>query len=147
VARYVSTADALEHVAGYTVVHDVSERAFQLERGGQWDKGKSCDTFGPIGPWLVTPDELPDVQNLLLWLDVNGARRQRGCTADMIFRVAELISYISQFMTLEPGDIVATGTPAGVGMGRTPPEYLKAGDVVTLGVTGLGQQRQVVVGE
>jgi 2-keto-4-pentenoate hydratase/2-oxohepta-3-ene-1,7-dioic acid hydratase in catechol pathway len=144
-ACYVSRSDAPKYVAGYTVVHDVSERAFQFERGGQWDKGKGCDTFGPVGPWLVTPDEVPDVQNLDLWLDVNGVRKQHGTTANMIFPVAELISYISQFMTLEPGDVITTGTPSGVGMGRNPPEYFKAGDVVSIGVTGLGAQQQNVV--
>jgi 2,4-didehydro-3-deoxy-L-rhamnonate hydrolase len=143
-AQYVPEARALDHVAGYCVVNDVSERNFQLERGGQWDRGKGCDTFGPIGPWLVTRDEVPDPQGLDLWLDVNGEPMQRGTTRTMIFGVAHLVSYVSQFMTLLPGDIIATGTPPGVGMGRKPPRYLKPGDVVTLGITGLGEQRQRV---
>jgi 2-keto-4-pentenoate hydratase/2-oxohepta-3-ene-1,7-dioic acid hydratase in catechol pathway len=143
-AQYVPEARALDHVAGYCVVNDVSERNFQLERGGQWDRGKGCDTFGPIGPWLVTRDEVPDPQALDLWLDVNGEPMQRGSTRTMIFGVAHLVSYVSRFMTLLPGDIIATGTPPGVGMGRKPPRYLKPGDVVTLGVAGLGEQRQRV---
>ncbi len=143
-AQYVPEASALDHVAGYCVVNDVSERNFQLERGGQWDRGKGCDTFGPIGPWLVTRDEVPDPQNLDLWLDVNGEPMQRGNTRTMIFSVAHLVSYVSHFMTLLPGDVIATGTPPGVGMGRKPPRYLKPGDVVTLGITGLGEQRQRV---
>ena len=143
-AQYVPEAKALDHVAGYCVVNDVSERNFQLERGGQWDRGKGCDTFGPIGPWLVTRDEVPDPQDLELWLDVNGEPMQRGSTRTMIFGVAHLVSYVSQFMTLLPGDIIATGTPPGVGMGRKPPRYLKPGDVVTLGIAGLGEQRQRV---
>jgi 2,4-didehydro-3-deoxy-L-rhamnonate hydrolase len=143
-AQYVSEARALDHVAGYCVVNDVSERNYQIERGGQWDRGKGCDTFGPLGPWLVTRDEVPDPQNLDLWLDVNGEPMQRGNTRTMIFGVAHLVSYVSHFMTLLPGDVIATGTPPGVGMGRKPPQYLKPGDVVTLGVTGLGEQRQRV---
>lgn len=143
-AQYVPEARALDHVAGYCVVNDVSERNFQIERGGQWDRGKGCDTFGPIGPWLVTRDEVPDPQDLELWLDVNGEPMQRGNTRTMIFGVAHLVSYVSQFMTLLPGDIIATGTPPGVGMGRKPPRYLKPGDVVTLGIAGLGEQRQRV---
>jgi ureidoglycolate lyase/2,4-diketo-3-deoxy-L-fuconate hydrolase len=140
-AKYVSVAHALEHVAGYCVINDVSERAFQKERGGQWDKGKGCDTFGPLGPWLVTADEVPDPQQLTLWLDVDGKRCQDGSTRNMIFSVAEIVSYLSQFFTLHPGDVIATGTPAGVGMGRKPePVYLKAGQVVKLGVAGLGEQ-------
>ncbi len=144
-AQYVDKADALRHVAGYCVVDDISERNFQLERGSQWDKGKGCDTFGPIGPYLVTTDEITDPQNLELWLNVNGEKRQRGNTKTMVFGVAHLVSYISQFMTLMPGDIITTGTPPGVGMGMKPQEYLKAGDVVTLGIHGLGEQRQRVV--
>ena len=144
-ARYVSEADALKHVAGYALIHDVSERAFQIERGGTWDKGKGCDTFGPIGPWLVTADEVGDPQNLTMWLDVNGERKQTGTTATMVFTVAHIVSYVSRFMTLEPGDVITTGTPPGVGMGMKPPQYLKAGDVVTLGIDKLGSQRQDVV--
>ncbi|MBD8891964.1 fumarylacetoacetate hydrolase family protein [Roseibium litorale] len=145
-AKYVSETDALSHVAGYCVINDVSERAFQSERGGQWTKGKSHDTFGPTGPWLVTRDEVPDPQNLRLWLEVDGVRRQDGSTATMIFGVAHLVSYISQFMTLEPGDIIATGTPPGVGMGIKPePVFLKAGQVITLGIDGLGTQSQTTV--
>ena len=143
-ARHVDREQALAHVAGYCVVNDVSERSYQLERGGTWDKGKGCDTFGPIGPWLVTADEMPDPQALDLWLDVNGERRQRGSTATMIFGVAELVSYVSRFMTLLPGDVICTGTPPGVGMGMKPPQFLKAGDVMTLGISGLGEQRQTV---
>jgi 2-keto-4-pentenoate hydratase/2-oxohepta-3-ene-1,7-dioic acid hydratase in catechol pathway len=143
-AQYVPEDKALDHVAGYCVVNDVSERNFQLERGGQWDRGKGCDTFGPIGPWLVTRDEVPDPQNLDLWLDVNGEPMQRGNTRTMIFGVAHLVSYVSHFMTLLPGDVIATGTPPGVGMGRKPPRYLKPGDLVTLGISGLGEQRQRV---
>ena len=145
VLRYAPMADAVAGIAGYTVVHDVSERAFQLERGGQWDKGKGCDTFGPIGPWLVTADEVPDPQALQLWLDVNGVRKQTGKTSLMIFPVAEIVSHVSHFMTLEPGDIIATGTPPGVGMGFNPPQWLKPGDVVRLGITGLGEQQQLVL--
>ena len=146
VARRVGEAEALGCVAGYCVVNDVSERAWQMERGGTWDKGKGFDSFGPVGPWLVTADEVPDPQALAMWLDVNGAPRQRGHTSTMIFGVARLVSYLSQCMTLLPGDLIATGTPPGVGMGRKPPEYLRAGDVVTLGIEGLGAQRQVVRG-
>ncbi len=145
-ARYVAKKDALAHVAGYVVVNDVSEREYQLERGPQWDKGKGCDTFGPIGPWLVTPDEVENVQRLAMWLDVNGQRMQTGNTRTMIFDVAKLVSYVSHFMTLLPGDVITTGTPPGVGMGMKPPRYLKKGDVVTLGIQGLGEQRQEVVG-
>ena len=144
-ARHVSEKDALSHVAGYCVVNDVSERAFQIERGGTWDKGKGCDTFGPIGPWLVTRDEIANPQRLDLWLDLNGHRMQNGNTRTMIFSVAKVVSYVSQFMTLMPGDVITTGTPPGVGMGMKPPVFLKKGDVLTLGVQGLGTQRQVVV--
>lgn len=144
-ARNVSKAQALEHVAGYCVVNDVSEREFQLERGGTWDKGKGCDTFCPVGPWLVTRDEVPDAQKLGMWLDVNGERMQKGSTATMVFDVATVVSYVSRFMTLEPGDLIATGTPPGVGMGFKPPRYLKAGDVMRLGIEGLGEQSQTVV--
>jgi len=144
-AKYVSEADALNHIAGYCVCNDVSERNFQLERLGQWTKGKSHDTFGPLGPWLVTRDEIPDVQKLSLWLDVNGERRQTGSTSTMIFTMAKCISYVSQFMTLLPGDIVTTGTPPGVGTGMKPPKFLNVGDVVTLGIEGLGEQRQQIV--
>jgi 2-keto-4-pentenoate hydratase/2-oxohepta-3-ene-1,7-dioic acid hydratase in catechol pathway len=145
-ASYVSEKDALAHVAGYCVVNDVSERAYQLERGGgQWTKGKGCPTFGPIGPWLVTADEVPNPQKLSMWLDVNGERMQSGSTATMIFGVARLVSEISQFMILEPGDVITTGTPPGVGSGKKPPRYLKAGDTISLGVDGLGQQAQRVV--
>jgi 2,4-didehydro-3-deoxy-L-rhamnonate hydrolase len=144
--RYVSEADALSHVAGYCVVNDVSEREYQVDRGGsQWDKGKGCDTFGPIGPWMVTRDEIADIQNLGMWLDVNGKRFQTGNTKTMIFGAAFLVSYVSRFMTLYPGDLITTGTPPGVGMGIKPnPVYLKPGDVMTLGIDGLGTQRQVV---
>jgi len=144
-ARHVSQKDALAHLAGYCVVNDVSERAFQIERGGTWDKGKGCDTFGPIGPWLVTRDEIANPQRLDLWLDLNGRRMQTGNTRTMIFSVAKVISYVSQFMTLMPGDVITTGTPPGVGMGMKPPVFLKKGDVLTLGVQGLGTQRQQVV--
>ena len=144
-ASYVTKDNALAHVAGYVVVNDVSEREYQIERGGTWDKGKGCDTFGPIGPWLVAADEVGDVQNLSMWLDVNGERKQTGTTATMIFDVATLVSYISEFMTLEPGDVITTGTPPGVGLGMKPPVYLKAGDEVTLGIEGLGEQRQRVI--
>ena len=146
-ARHVSQAAALDHVAGYCTVNDVSERAYQAERGGQWVKGKSYDSFGPIGPWLVTADEVPDPQNLSLWLEVNGTRHQDGTTADMIFPVARLVSYISQFMTLQPGDVISTGTPAGVGLGLRPQLFLREGDVVRLGVAGLGEQRQIVIAD
>ncbi|SEL09514.1 fumarylacetoacetate hydrolase family protein [Pacificibacter marinus] len=144
-AKYVDEADALSHVAGYALVNDVSERRFQSERGGQWIKGKSHDTFGPVGPWMVTKDEFDDIQNIDLWLDVDGDRRQTGNTKTMIFGVAHLVHYISQFMTLEAGDIIATGTPPGVGLGMKPPTFLRAGQVVTLGASGLGEQRQLMV--
>ncbi|MDK3021650.1 fumarylacetoacetate hydrolase family protein [Cupriavidus taiwanensis] len=144
-ARNVSREQALEHVAGYCVVNDVSEREFQIERGGTWDKGKGCDTFCPAGPWLVTRDEVPDAQALGLWLEVNGERVQQGSTATMVFDVATLVSYVSRFMTLLPGDLIATGTPPGVGMGCKPPRFLKAGDTMRLGVEGLGEQMQRVV--
>ena len=145
-ARHVSQKDALSHVAGYCTMNDVSEREFQIERGGTWDKGKGCDTFGPVGPWLVTRDEVPNPQKLGMWLDVNGERRQTGNTKTMIFSVAKLVSYVSQFMTLEPGDFITTGTPPGVGLGVKPnPVFLKKGDVVTLGIDGLGEQRQEMV--
>jgi 2,4-didehydro-3-deoxy-L-rhamnonate hydrolase len=144
-ARYVTKKEALSHVAGYCVVNDVSEREYQLERGGQWDRGKGCDTFGPVGPWLVTADEVGNPQKLDLWLDLNGARMQTGNTRTMIFDCATLVAYTSQFMTLNPGDIITTGTPPGVGSGMKPPVFLKAGDVMTLGIQGLGQQTQRVV--
>ncbi len=144
-ARYVSEANALDHVAGYCVINDVSERAFQIERGGQWVKGKSADTFGPIGPWLVTRDEVPDPQNLSMWLEVDGHRFQNGSTRTMVFGVAHLVSYISQFMSLQPGDIISTGTPPGVGLGQKPPVYLRAGQFMRLSIEGLGEQRQKVV--
>jgi len=144
-ARYVTEADALKHVAGYCVVNDVSEREYQLERGSQWDKGKGCDTFGPTGPWMVTADEVGDVQNLGMWLDVNGKRFQTGNTKTMIFSVAQIVSHLSRFMTLNPGDLITTGTPPGVGMGIKPaPVYLKPGDVMELGIEKLGQQKQTV---
>ena len=146
-AKYVSQADALDHVAGYTVTNDVSERGFQLEGSGQWTKGKSCDNFGQIGPWLVTPDEVADPQNLAMWLRVNDTTMQDGSTATMVYGVAFLIHYLSQFMTLHPGDIISTGTPPGVGMGQVPPRYLRAGDVIELGIEGLGQQRQTVIAD
>ena len=146
-AKYVSKADALSHVAGYCVVNDLSERAFQLESTGQWTKGKSADTFGPIGPWLVTADEVPDPQNLDLWLEVDGHRYQNGSTKTMVFGVAHLISYISQFMSLRTGDIISTGTPPGVGNGQKPPVFLRAGNHIKLGVSGLGQQEQKVVAD
>ena len=144
-AQYVEESKALSHVAGYLICNDVSEREYQTERGGQWDKGKGCDTFGPLGPWLVTRDEVPDPQNLDMWLDVNGQRQQTGNTRTMVFGVAHLVHYVSQFMTLMPGDVITTGTPPGVGMGKNPPTYLKHGDVMTLGVAGLGEQRQKCV--
>ncbi len=144
-AKYVSKDDALSHVAGYTIANDVSERSLQIERGGQWTKGKSCDSFGPLGPWLVTPDELGDVQDLALTLDHNGERVQTGSTASMVFGVAEVISYLSEMMTLHPGDVIATGTPPGVGMGFKPPRFLQAGDVMELSIEGLGKQRQRVM--
>ena len=144
-ARYVSEADAMRHVAGYCVVNDVSEREYQIERGGTWDKGKGCDTFGPVGPWLATADEIADPQALGMWLDVNGKRYQNGSTRTMVFGVAQLVSYVSRFMTLYPGDLISTGTPPGVGMGQKPtPVYLKAGDEMRLGIEGLGEQRQRV---
>ena len=143
-AKYVSEAEALDYVARYCTVHDVSERAFQTERHGQWTKGKSCDTFGPIGPWLVTKDEVPDPQNLPVWLNVNGETMQNGSTKTMVYGVAYLVSYLSQFMSLHPGDIISTGTPPGVGMGMMPPRYLRPGDVVELGIKGLGAQKQYV---
>ncbi|GAA0315155.1 fumarylacetoacetate hydrolase family protein [Sphingomonas oligophenolica] len=144
-ASYVTEAEALDHVAGYCTINDLSERDFQLNRGGTWDKGKGCDTFGPVGPWMVTGDEVGDPQKLGMWLEVNGKRVQNGNTATMVFGVAKLVSYVSEFMTLEPGDIISTGTPPGVGMGQKPePWYLKAGDVVTLGIEKLGEQRQQV---
>ena len=145
-ASYVEQAQALDHIAGYVLINDVSERAFQTERGGTWDKGKGCDTFGPVGPWVVTADEVGDPQDLDMWLDLNGKRMQTGNTRTMIFGVAEIVSYVSQFMTLEPGDLITTGTPPGVGLGQKPePFYLKPGDVMTLGIEKLGQQRQTVV--
>lgn len=144
-AKYVREAEAMQHVAGYCLVNDVSERAFQMERQGQWTKGKSADTFGPIGPWLVTRDEVPDPQKLTLWLDVNGVRCQSGSTATMVFGVARLVSYLSQFMSLQSGDIISTGTPPGVGLGMKPPVFLKVGDALALGIGGLGEQRQQVV--
>jgi len=144
-ARYVSEADALRHVAGYCVVNDVSEREYQLERGGTWDKGKGCDTFGPVGPWLVTADEVGDVQNLAMWLEVNGHRYQKGSTKTMIFGAAQIVSYLSRFMTLNPGDLITTGTPPGVGMGVKPnPVFLKPGDVMRLSIEKLGEQQQTV---
>jgi len=141
---YVPEDRALDHIAGYCVINDVSERNFQIERGGQWDKGKGCDTFGPIGPWLVTRDEAGDVGNLKMWLDVNGRRYQNGSTRTMIFKPAFLVHYVSQFMSLQPGDVISTGTPPGVGLGQKPPLYLNAGDTMELGIEGLGIQRQVV---
>ncbi|HEU0200166.1 MAG TPA: fumarylacetoacetate hydrolase family protein [Burkholderiaceae bacterium] len=144
-ARYVAEAEALDYVAGYCIANDVSERAYQLERGGQWDKGKGCDTFGPLGPWLVTRDEIPDAQNLAMWLDVDGKRYQNGSTRTMIFNVPTLVSYISHFMSLQPGDVISTGTPPGVGFGQKPPVYLRAGQIMTLGIAGLGEQRQRTV--
>ena len=144
-AKYVSENEALSHVAGYCVINDVSERAFQLEGTGQWVKGKSADTFGPIGPWLVTVDEVPDPQTLDLWLKVDDHRFQNGSTSTMVFGVAQLVSYLSNYMSLQPGDIISTGTPPGVGLGQKPPRYLKAGECMTLGITGLGEQRQMAV--
>ena len=149
-AKYVSQKDALSYVAGYCLINDVSEREFQIERNGTWDKGKGCDTFGPIGPWLVTRDEVPNPQKLEMWLDVNGVRRQSGSTKTMIFSVAKLVSYVSQFMSLQPGDVITTGTPPGVGMGvkkdgQPAPVFLKKGDVMTSGIAGLGEARQEVV--
>jgi 2-keto-4-pentenoate hydratase/2-oxohepta-3-ene-1,7-dioic acid hydratase in catechol pathway len=144
-AKYVTRERAMDHVAGYCIVNDVSERAYQLERGGQWDKGKGCDTFAPIGPWLVTRDEIPNPQNLDLWLEVDGRRFQKGNTRTMIFSVAHLVSYISQFMTLQSGDVISTGTPPGVGLGQKPPQYLRAGQTMRLGIAGLGIQQQRTV--
>ena len=145
-ASYVDKKDALRYVAGYCICNDVSEREFQLKRSGsQWSKGKGCDTFGPLGPWMVTADEIKDVQNLDMWLDVNGVRRQTGNTKTMIFSIAELVSDVSQYMTLLPGDVITTGTPPGVGLGMKPPKFLTAGDVMTVGIQGLGQQQQKVV--
>ena len=144
-AKYVSEEDALSHVAGYCVINDVSEREFQIERGGQWDKGKGCDTFGPMGPWLVTADEISDPQDLHMWLEVDGKRFQDGSTRTMIFGVAHLVSYISQFMSLQPGDVISTGTPPGVGLGQKPPLYLTPGQTMRLGIQGLGEQRQTTV--
>lgn len=146
-AKYVSEADALAHVAGYAVANDVSERAFQTERAGQWTKGKSCDNFGQLGPWLVTRDEVADPQNLSMWLTVNGQTMQNGSTRTMVYGVAHIVSYLSQFMTLHPGDVISTGTPPGVGMGMKPQRFLKAGEVVELGIEGLGQQRQTVIAD
>ena len=146
-AKYVAPDAALAHVAGYAVTNDVSERAFQTERAGQWTKGKSCDNFGQIGPWLVTRDEVTDPQDLAMWLTVNGQTMQKGSTRTMVYGVAHLVSYLSQFMTLHPGDVISTGTPPGVGMGMKPPRYLRAGDVVELGIEGLGAQRQEVVAD
>ncbi len=146
-AKYVSEADALDYVAGYCVSHDVSERAFQTERQGQWTKGKSCDTFGPIGPWLVTKDEVADPQNLGMWLKVNGETMQNGSSKTMVYGVANVVSYLSQFMSLHPGDVISTGTPPGVGLGMKPQRFLKAGDVVELGIEGLGTQKQTFVAD
>ncbi len=146
-AKYVTEAEALDYVAGYCVTNDVSERAFQTERSGQWTKGKSCDTFGPMGPWLVTKDEVPDPQNLAMWLKVNGESQQDGSSKTMVYGVAFLVSYLSQFMSLHPGDVISTGTPPGVGMGLKPPRYLKDGDVVELGIEGLGTQKQTFVAD
>jgi 2,4-diketo-3-deoxy-L-fuconate hydrolase len=143
--RYIDAANALDHVAGYCVVNDVSEREFQLERGGSWDKGKGCDTFGPIGPWLVTPDEAPSPDAMRLWLEVDGRRYQDGSTATMVFDVATIIAYLSRFMSLQSGDVISTGTPPGVGLGQEPPVYLRPGQTMTLGIDGLGVQRQRVV--
>ncbi|AXE64872.1 2-hydroxyhepta-2,4-diene-1,7-dioate isomerase [Hyphomonas sp. CACIAM 19H1] len=143
--KYVREEDALDHIAGYCIIHDVSERAFQLEGTGQWVKGKSADTFGPIGPWLVTRDEVADPHALSMWLDVNGEAMQRGSTSTMIFSVPHIVSYLSQFMSLQPGDVISTGTPPGVGLSRTPPRYLRSGDVVTLGIQGLGDQKQLCI--
>ncbi len=142
---YIDEAQAMDHVAGFCVINDVSEREFQLDRAGTWDKGKGCDTFGPTGPWLVTPDELEDLNDLGMWLDVDGARMQSGNTATLIFKIPQLIAYCSRFMSLQPGDVIATGTPPGVGMGQRPPRFLKGGEVVTLGITGLGQQASKIL--
>ncbi|NAZ35500.1 fumarylacetoacetate hydrolase family protein [Rubellimicrobium sp. CFH 75288] len=145
--KYIPEAEALAHVAGYAVCNDVSERAFQAERQGQWTKGKSCDNFGPLGPWLVTRDEVPDPQDLAMWCEVNGQRMQDGSTRTMVYGVAYLVSYLSQFFTLHPGDVISTGTPPGVGLGMKPPRFLRPGEVVTLGIEGLGRQRQVCVAD
>ncbi|MGF7155537.1 fumarylacetoacetate hydrolase family protein [Novosphingobium gossypii] len=142
----IEETNALDHVAGYCVVHDVSERSFQFDRGGTWDKGKGCDTFGPTGPWLVTADEVPDIANARIWLEVDGERHQDGTTADMIFTVPQIIAHLSQFMSLQPGDVISTGTPAGVGLGLKPPRYLQPGNEIRLGIEGLGEQLQRVVG-
>jgi 2,4-didehydro-3-deoxy-L-rhamnonate hydrolase len=144
-ARNISKADALSHVAGYCTINDLSEREFQIERSGQWTKGKSYDSFGPVGPWLVTADEVPDPQNLQMWLDVNGKRMQNGNTKTMVYNVAHIVAYLSEFFTLMPGDIITTGTPPGVGMGMKPPQFLQPGDVIRLGIEGLGEQEQSVV--
>jgi len=146
-AKYVAEANAMDYIAGFCVINDVSERAYQIEHEGQWTKGKSCDNFGQTGPWLVTPDEIDDPQNLSMWLEVNGARVQNGSTKTMVYGVAHLVSYLSRFMTLEPGDIISTGTPPGVGLGFHPPRYLKAGDVVELGIEKLGTQKQVCIAD
>ncbi|ASY60189.1 fumarylacetoacetate hydrolase family protein [Sinorhizobium sp. CCBAU 05631] len=146
-AKYVGRDEAMDHVTGYCVINDVSERDFQIKRSGQWTKGKSCDTFGPTGPWLVTRDEIADPQNLAMWLKINGETKQNGSTETMVYGVAYLVSYLSQFMTLHPGDIISTGTPPGVGMGFKPPQYLKGGDVIELGIEGLGTQKQMVVAD
>ena len=143
-AAYVSEAEAPDYIAGYCTINDISERSFQLERGGTWDKGKGCDTFGPIGPWLVTKDEIADVESLHMWLDVNGTRYQNGSTSTMVFKPAFLVHYISQFMSLQPGDVISTGTPPGVGLGQKPPVYLEVGDIMELGIDGLGTQQQAV---
>ncbi|TCN20588.1 fumarylacetoacetate hydrolase family protein [Sinorhizobium americanum] len=146
-AKYVGRDEAMDHVAGYCVINDVSERDFQIKRSGQWTKGKSCDSFGPTGPWLVTRDEIADPQSLAMWLKINGETKQNGSTETMVYGVSYLVSYLSQFMTLHPGDIISTGTPPGVGMGFKPPQYLKAGDVIELGIEGLGTQKQTVVAD
>ncbi|HRK25241.1 MAG TPA: fumarylacetoacetate hydrolase family protein [Beijerinckiaceae bacterium] len=144
-AKYVAEAEAMSHVAGYCVINDISEREFQIERGGTWDKGKGCDTFGPIGPWMVTADEVKDPQNLAMWLEVDGKRYQNGSTRTMIFGVVRLVSYVSQFMSLQTGDVISTGTPPGVGLGQKPPVFLRAGQTMRLGIEGLGEQRQTTV--
>ena len=146
-AKYVSESEAPRHIAGYCVINDISEREYQLERHGTWDKGKGCDTFGPIGPWLVTADEIDDPCNLPMWLEVNGHRYQDGSTATMVYKPAFLVSYLSQFMTLHPGDVISTGTPPGVGMGQKPPIFLKAGDIMRLGIEGLGEQQQKLLAD
>ena len=142
---YIDEASAMDHVAGFCVINDVSEREFQLDRAGTWDKGKGCDTFGPIGPWLVTPEELEDIDDLAMWLDVDGHRMQSGTTATLIFKIPQLVAYCSRFMSLQPGDVISTGTPPGVGMGQKPPRYLRGGETVTLGISGLGQQASRVL--